>query len=34
LPSVQVLKMQRDAMERLVKGSVNVDAHAFTLGKV
>ena len=34
LPSVQVLKMQRDAMDRLVKGSVNVDAHAFTLGKV
>lgn len=34
LPSVQLLKMQRDAMDRLVKTSVELDAHIFTLGKV
>jgi hypothetical protein len=34
LPSVQLLKMQRDAMDRLVRTSIDPDAHVFTLGKV
>ena len=34
LPSVQLLKMQRDAMDRILKTSVELDSHMFTLGKV
>jgi hypothetical protein len=34
LPSVQLLKMQRDAMDRLLATSVDLNTHVFTLGKV
>ncbi|HUR33874.1 MAG TPA: hypothetical protein VM032_08760 [Vicinamibacterales bacterium] len=34
LPSVQLLKMRRDAMDRLVATSVDPGARVFTLGKV
>ncbi len=34
LPSVQLLKMQRDAMKLLLKETVDLNTNAFTLGKV
>jgi hypothetical protein len=34
LPSVQLLKMQRDAMSRLLETSIDPNLHVFTLGKV
>jgi hypothetical protein len=34
LPSVQLLKMQRDAMKRLLETSIDLNTHFFTLGKI